>query len=346
MLGTARCRPAHIRPARAPRLARHVARSPQPRVATSKHTLKQGGLRDRARAKRSRACRRARARSSERIDAARTARDTTRTSALRRRRLRPGPVGPPVRPQGRADAHLGAVPRAGVSRGADGVYSKAPRRRDRRLRARLKVRGLDDEEGARRRCGRLGPAAADDALPQDVARGRAESKNASCFIFRKGVGIPWRRVAAPPRLRRGYSVETSRDAAAAATRKLRGDESRRRRGLRRETAPSRRERRTAATGRRGGALAGKTRGQLGGASRKTRSFAAARSRKKPPPSNPPPGPNSSTRAGPTGRSAARTSTPARTPSARASSSRPPRGAAARFGDARTRRPSGHLARGS
>ena len=60
------------------------------------------------------------------------------------------------------------------------------------------------------------------------------------------VDIQWRRVAATPRLRRGYSVEISRgDAAAvrrgcsveasrgdaaAATRKVRGDESRRRRG--------------------------------------------------------------------------------------------------------------------
>ena len=41
---------------------------------------------------------------------------------------------------------------------------------------------------------------------------------------------PRRRVAAPPRLLRGYSVETSRGAAAAATRTFRGDELRRRRG--------------------------------------------------------------------------------------------------------------------
>ena len=34
---------------------------------------------------------------------------------------------------------------------------------------------------------------------------------------RGDVNIPWRRDAAPPRLRRGYSVETSRGAAAAAT---------------------------------------------------------------------------------------------------------------------------------
>ena len=44
------------------------------------------------------------------------------------------------------------------------------------------------------------------------------------------VDVPWRRVAAPPRLRRGCSVEKSHGAAAAATWMFRGDESRRRRG--------------------------------------------------------------------------------------------------------------------
>ena len=42
--------------------------------------------------------------------------------------------------------------------------------------------------------------------------------------------MPWRRVAATPRLRRGYSVETSRGDAAAGTWIFCGDESRRRRG--------------------------------------------------------------------------------------------------------------------
>ena len=42
--------------------------------------------------------------------------------------------------------------------------------------------------------------------------------------------IPWRRVAAAPRLGRGCSVETSRGGAVAGTRMFRGDELRRRRG--------------------------------------------------------------------------------------------------------------------
>ena len=51
---------------------------------------------------------------------------------------------------------------------------------------------------------------------------------------------PWTRVAAAPPLRRGYSAETSRGGAAAATRMVRGDESRRRRGRHAESPRGRR----------------------------------------------------------------------------------------------------------
>ena len=44
-------------------------------------------------------------------------------------------------------------------------------------------------------------------------------------LYFRRVDIPWKRVAATPRRRRGYSVETSRGDAAAATWIFRGDES-------------------------------------------------------------------------------------------------------------------------
>ena len=54
------------------------------------------------------------------------------------------------------------------------------------------------------------------------------------------VDISWRRVAAPPQLRRGQSLETIRVAAAAATWTFRGDELRRRRGCDVDVRPRRR----------------------------------------------------------------------------------------------------------
>jgi len=112
-------------------------------------------------------------------------------------------------------------------RGRDGASKREPRRRRRGPR-RGRVHGAPRRHrGPRRRAPRLVHGHAPRAVR---ARDAAASLRHAADAVRDDVPPARRRVAATPRLRRGYSVETSRGDAAVATWIARGDESRRRRG--------------------------------------------------------------------------------------------------------------------